>query len=224
MTTIATFFSSVTASTLQYSFQRTDTRMGGAVNLFWFVSLVFSVSSGVSSLLGMTWRRSSMWVYLTLLSHFPFQIWVLTDLDQESHLKSLECGWKRRLCFLNSSSIYVYYWSQSFCITICTSTSLLRQITLLVVYVVWPTRQPGYVSSATIVFTGLHLFGIAMVMLWLDLELKGDRKVARVIESLPSQVQKSIRSTTDDAIIETGRIYCRERAGTSTEKYLLVTI
>lgn len=97
MTTIATFFSSVTASTLQYSFQRTDTRMGGAVNLFWFVSLVFSVSSGVSSLLGMTWRRSSMWVYLTLLSHFPFQIWVLTDLDQESHLKSSECGWRRRL-------------------------------------------------------------------------------------------------------------------------------
>lgn len=48
-----------------------------------------------------------------------------------------------------------------------------------------------------------------MVMLWFDLELKGDRKVARVIKSFPRQVQKSIRSTTDDAIIALYRISYR---------------
>lgn len=30
---------------------------------------------------------------------FPISNLSLTDLDQESHLKSLECGWKRRLWY-----------------------------------------------------------------------------------------------------------------------------
>ena len=42
------------------------------VNFFWFLSLVFSVSSGVSSLLGMTWRKSAMWVsYYPARMHLP---------------------------------------------------------------------------------------------------------------------------------------------------------
>ena len=44
------------------------------VNLFWFLSLVFSVSSGVSSLLGTTWRKSSMWV-----NYRPDQMQLLKD-------------------------------------------------------------------------------------------------------------------------------------------------
>lgn len=60
ITAIATLFSSVTATTLQFSFMQGDSALGGAVNLFWFLSLVFSVSSAVSSMLGMTWRKSSM--------------------------------------------------------------------------------------------------------------------------------------------------------------------
>lgn len=62
MTTIATFFSSVTATTLQFSYQQTGSLLSDVVNFCWFVSLVFSVASGVNSLLGMTWRKSSMWV------------------------------------------------------------------------------------------------------------------------------------------------------------------
>ena len=60
ITTIATFFSSVTATTLQMSISFTHSTLLNAVNFFWLVSLVFSVSSGVSSLLGMTWIKSSM--------------------------------------------------------------------------------------------------------------------------------------------------------------------
>ena len=60
MTTIATFFSSVTATTLQFSYQDNSTKLGSAVNLFWFLSLVFSVSSGINSLMVMAWRKSSM--------------------------------------------------------------------------------------------------------------------------------------------------------------------
>ena len=65
ITTIATFFSSVTATTLQMSISITNqSAVWDVVNFFWFTSLVFSVSSGVSSLLGMTWRKSSMYVVL----------------------------------------------------------------------------------------------------------------------------------------------------------------
>ena len=63
ITTIATFFSSVTATTLQMTISAPiQSSLWDIVNFFWFMSLVFSVSSGVSSLLGMTWRKSSMWV------------------------------------------------------------------------------------------------------------------------------------------------------------------
>ena len=61
ITTIATFFSSVTATTLQMTISSpTPSVLWNVVNFFWFISLVFSVSSGVSSLLGMTWRKSAM--------------------------------------------------------------------------------------------------------------------------------------------------------------------
>ena len=63
ITTIATFFSSVTVTALQTSLSiNAGSAVWDVVNLFWFMSLVFSVSSGVSSLLGMTWRKSKMWV------------------------------------------------------------------------------------------------------------------------------------------------------------------
>ena len=63
ITTIATFFSSVTATVLQTSLAiNPGSTVWNVVNFVWFISLVFSVSSGVSSLLGMTWRKSKMWV------------------------------------------------------------------------------------------------------------------------------------------------------------------
>lgn len=70
LTTIATFFSSITATTLQFSYQQTSSGLSSAVNLFWFISLVFSVSSGINSLLSMIWRRSIVYVrrYMFVLS------------------------------------------------------------------------------------------------------------------------------------------------------------
>lgn len=60
LTTIATFFSAVTATTLQFSFQQTNSALANAVNGFWIVSLVFSISSAINSLLGMTWHKAAM--------------------------------------------------------------------------------------------------------------------------------------------------------------------
>ena len=43
LSTIATFFSSVTATSLQFSFGNTSNAAANAVNAFWFTSLVFSI-------------------------------------------------------------------------------------------------------------------------------------------------------------------------------------
>jgi hypothetical protein len=58
LSTIATFFSAVTATTLQYSYQNVGTGTADAVNGFWFTSLVFSLAAAVNSLLGLTWKQS----------------------------------------------------------------------------------------------------------------------------------------------------------------------
>ena len=60
MTTIATFFSSVSATTLQFTFGDNGGTLSKIVNLCWFISILSSVASGMNSLLGLTWRRSSV--------------------------------------------------------------------------------------------------------------------------------------------------------------------
>ncbi|PFH48870.1 hypothetical protein AMATHDRAFT_5391 [Amanita thiersii Skay4041] len=58
LSTVATFFSAVTATTLQYSFQMHDDMIATATNAFWFASLVFSISAAVNSLLAITWKQA----------------------------------------------------------------------------------------------------------------------------------------------------------------------
>ena len=58
LTTVATFFSAVTATTLQFSYASVQLRSEQAVNGFWFCSLVFSIASAVNSLLGLTWKQA----------------------------------------------------------------------------------------------------------------------------------------------------------------------
>ena len=58
LSTVATFFSAVTATTLQFSFNLTGTPIRDAVNSFWFASLVFSIAAAVNSLLGLTWKQA----------------------------------------------------------------------------------------------------------------------------------------------------------------------
>ena len=74
LSTVATFFSAVTATTLQFSYSNTHNPLAGtfsqpiqdsqlsvypdAVNSFWFSSLVFSIAAAVNSLLGLTWKQA----------------------------------------------------------------------------------------------------------------------------------------------------------------------
>ncbi|TCD66908.1 hypothetical protein EIP91_000747 [Steccherinum ochraceum] len=58
LSTVATFFSAVTATTLQFSFDKTGDPLSDSVNGFWFTSLVFSIGAAVNSLLGLTWKQA----------------------------------------------------------------------------------------------------------------------------------------------------------------------
>jgi len=60
LTTIATFLSSVTATTLQISFGDDPSTLNSATNTFWFCSLVFSIGCAIHSLLAMTWYQSAV--------------------------------------------------------------------------------------------------------------------------------------------------------------------
>ncbi|KIJ65300.1 hypothetical protein HYDPIDRAFT_28014 [Hydnomerulius pinastri MD-312] len=58
LSTVATFFSAVTATTLQFSYNATGNVLSDSVNAFWFSSLVFSIAAAVNSLLGLTWKQA----------------------------------------------------------------------------------------------------------------------------------------------------------------------
>ena len=58
LSTVATFFSAVTATTLQFSYALERTLIADTVNSFWFASLVFSIGAAVNSLLGLTWKQA----------------------------------------------------------------------------------------------------------------------------------------------------------------------
>ena len=61
LTTISTFLSSVTATTLQITADGPVSVLTTTTNSFWFVSLVFSSASAIYSLLLMTWRQSPVY-------------------------------------------------------------------------------------------------------------------------------------------------------------------
>ncbi|KAF8155867.1 hypothetical protein B0H34DRAFT_512681 [Crassisporium funariophilum] len=58
LSTVATFFSAVTATTMQFSYALQRDNVSDAVNCFWFASLVFSIGAAVNSLLGLTWKQA----------------------------------------------------------------------------------------------------------------------------------------------------------------------
>ncbi|KAJ6531785.1 hypothetical protein B0H19DRAFT_1188575 [Mycena capillaripes] len=94
--TIATFFSAVTVTTIQYSFNNVTTPLQIAVNTLWFSSLVLSVSSAINSLLAMTWRQA---IYSTPQRRVPWwvRMWfkqtpiILLSLSVLSFLAGLLC-------------------------------------------------------------------------------------------------------------------------------------
>ena len=64
LSTVATLFSGVTATMIQFSYTNNNSTLEDAVNGFWFTSLVFSISAAVNSLLGLGWMQAVLYVLL----------------------------------------------------------------------------------------------------------------------------------------------------------------
>lgn len=78
MATIATFFSSVTATTLQYSYSQTSAseELWAYVNAVWFSSLVFSIASAANSFLGVAlYQRPEYFGHSSLSEYRCIRIW-----------------------------------------------------------------------------------------------------------------------------------------------------
>ncbi|KAF9444114.1 hypothetical protein P691DRAFT_787144 [Macrolepiota fuliginosa MF-IS2] len=58
LSTLATLFSAITATTMQFSYNLGNDPLITTVNSFWFASLVFSIAAAVNSLLGLTWKQA----------------------------------------------------------------------------------------------------------------------------------------------------------------------
>lgn len=58
MTAIATFFASVAATMIQYTYLLNETTIEGVANALILSSLIFSIASAANSLLAMAWRQS----------------------------------------------------------------------------------------------------------------------------------------------------------------------
>ncbi|CAE6460236.1 unnamed protein product, partial [Rhizoctonia solani] len=75
LSAVATFFSIVTATTIQYSFDQTGNTLADLVNALWIISLVFSIASAINSQLAYHWRAA---IYRSPRSYVPWwvSIWI----------------------------------------------------------------------------------------------------------------------------------------------------
>ncbi|EUC53566.1 WD repeat protein, putative [Rhizoctonia solani AG-3 Rhs1AP] len=75
LSAVATFFSGVTATKIQYSFDQTGTPLADLVNALWIISLIFSIASAINSQLAYHWRAA---IYRSPRSYVPWwvSIWI----------------------------------------------------------------------------------------------------------------------------------------------------
>ncbi|KAG8750778.1 hypothetical protein FRC11_010066, partial [Ceratobasidium sp. 423] len=75
LSTVATFFSGVTATTLQFSYEAHDETIQNLVNGLWISSLVFSIASAINSQLAYHWRAA---MYRSPRCYVPWwvSIWI----------------------------------------------------------------------------------------------------------------------------------------------------
>jgi WD repeat-containing protein 26 len=66
LSTVATLFSGVTATIIQFPYTNNANTIEDVVNGLWFISPVFGISAAVNSLHGLSWMQTVLYVYLYL--------------------------------------------------------------------------------------------------------------------------------------------------------------
>ncbi|KIY47537.1 hypothetical protein FISHEDRAFT_66082 [Fistulina hepatica ATCC 64428] len=141
LSTVATFFSAVTATTMQFSYNLvpgaddvdpTNYSVADGVNCFWFASLVFSIAAAVNSLLGLTWKQA---MYRSPGHRVPW--WVLI--------------WIKR-----SPLVFLVMSVACFSIGLCLFA--------------YASNQAAITATLTTVLTIITSFGLAAVSMWFIFE------------------------------------------------------
>ena len=145
------------------------------MNLLWFASLIFSISSGINSLLSMLWRRSIVWgqdinLHLAWILIFAFEgsqalsplnMWRYGSPKHQSPSSlSLQC--RSSLDWIVSAS-HLIRWASS------------SPLTDLFIHQYAPGKQGGAVSIATIALTAVHIIGIMALLAWFVARLEWNK-------------------------------------------------
>lgn len=195
ITTIATFFSSVTATTLQISFSTSTpvSKLLAVINLLWFLSLIFSVSAGVSSLLGLMWRKSPMHVFL--LSTLRLTLLILVCRYYTNATPKLFQLWLEKapvifliiaaLVFIVGLNLLAFFPTQ-----VCSSFNIFLPICLTL-------YQRRFEAITTVAFTGVHIIGLLMLIVWFFLESQQQYIVAKWLRHPLQQYHRNLELQRD---------------------------
>lgn len=131
MSTVATFFSAVTATTLQYSIDG-DSFLGTLVRALWVSSLILSTASAINLQLAMHWRAA---MYRSPRSALP--VWASFCLDRAP----IACLVTSVLTF--SAGLVAWTFSSSLGILVSVTASALTGFTVVIVMtiVTWEARE-----------------------------------------------------------------------------------
>lgn len=157
------------------SIDQPSSKLAAAVNLFWFLSLVFSVSSGVSSLLGLMWRKSSMYVVF----HACFG---LTSSTQNCSYYTNKTPKLIRWWLKKAPILFLIIAAFTFIVGLNLFAFLSQQVRVKVNICftrLTSFQQRRLVSITTVAATASHILGLVLVILWFVLESNQHNNVAK---------------------------------------------
>ncbi|KAG9049963.1 hypothetical protein FS837_008313 [Tulasnella sp. UAMH 9824] len=128
MSTVATFFSGVAATTFQYTSTDENSRLGQAVRALWVSSLILSIASAINSQLAMHWRAA---MYRSPRSALP--MWTLLCLNHTPLLFLVAAV----LTFSIGLVGYTYSSTQGKLVTICATALTSFTSLILLTVIVW---------------------------------------------------------------------------------------
>ncbi|KIO17627.1 hypothetical protein M407DRAFT_227814 [Tulasnella calospora MUT 4182] len=130
MSTVATFFSAVTATTMQYTMEQEY--LGTIVMGLWISSLILSIASAINSQLAMHWRAA---MYRSPRSALP--IWASVCLDHTPLL----CLVGAVLAFSAGLVVWTFAANLALAVKICAATMTSATSLILFTVIIWDVRE-----------------------------------------------------------------------------------
>ncbi|KAG9049961.1 hypothetical protein FS837_008311 [Tulasnella sp. UAMH 9824] len=139
MSTVATFFSGVAATTFQYTSGNEPSTLDEVVRALWVSSLILSIASAINSQLAMHWRTA---MYRSPRSALP--MWTSICLNQTPILFLVFAV----LTFSLGLVIYTYSSSQGKLVTLCATTLTSFTSVILLTVILWEAGERWQASKS----------------------------------------------------------------------------